>query len=1053
VDTVAPSVPTLISPGNGAMVRSRVVDFDWSDVPGATYDLSIDDYLRREDWPWSDAHIVNLSEGPHTWKVRSVDGVGNRSDFSAPWQVTVDTISPALTVASPVSSQVLSTTHLPTLTIRGTASDVGGTGLAHVEVNVGSGWQTASGLSNWSYGWGLPPMDEQSHTVRVRAWDQAGNSTERSVSVIVDTMAPTTYDLGHDQGTYVNGPVVYSWSTTPDAAGILDYQIRITNTIGYDAVLRVLDPTFTFGGATQEGQEYYAWVRARDQRGNWGLWSARSPVVIPDLSPPEITYPAIREDSVFLHAVGLQLYYTGAMSVSQLVEVTGVSIDSVSRPVRVEFSRAFGDQPQDVTSGFAPWSSAQPPYYGYHVDPGESANGEIVATVYDAAGNMATQTYAYEPDGTPPVSSADAPAYATSAPINVDWVAADTQSGVGHVQLYYNSAMSGGWQPAPEPGGSGSGESGTFWFVPPHGNGMYEFATRAEDLLGNRETGPLQAQTSTTYDTTKPSSEVSWAPEYATGSTITGTWEAVPSQAPITRTDLWVRPVNDSQPDAWTPVKTIGTGGTTSGTFTYDPVGDGVYYFAAVTRDAAGKIEPDPHGDGDAHTIRDSEIELPVDVMLVQSQEWLQDNDFEVVWTHPDDLSGIVAAVYQLYPESGPPLDPVHEYVNDPPEIDHVHVPEEGRYTLWIWLEDAAGNVGTPAPAVPQTVLKYDRTIWSPTALTAQPAGWSATNDFSVSWTNPPDVSGIMGAYYKLDSPPFWAEDGTWVHGSDLERIDRLQVPDEGRHTVYVWLKDVAGNVDHRKWLSVDLHYDVSPPEDVAMTVPSLTSAIRFEVEWSATDYHSDIISYTVAVSGWPTHRWEPWLVGTSDTSAIYRATRADDVFDFRVTAYDSAGNSAQDEARAGVDVQRTYLPFGLVRSQWQPWHKMDIYEQNNTAPDAYGPLDQRVAVDSAIWDETDPKDFYYFVPHSSGQVEVTLTRMPFGDVDLDLIIRVRQPGTPDTYPVLHSSRNYWNADERIVFNATAGVTYWIEVQPYDDRFRRSTDPDWQPNSYRLEWR
>ena len=67
------------------------------------------------------------------------------------------------------------------------------------------------------------------------------------------------------------------------------------------------------------------------------------------------------------------------MSVSQLVEITGISIDAGSRPVRVEFSQAFGDRPLDDTTFLAGrWSSAQPPIYGYLVDPGESDSGQIV---------------------------------------------------------------------------------------------------------------------------------------------------------------------------------------------------------------------------------------------------------------------------------------------------------------------------------------------------------------------------------------------------------------------------------------------------------------------------------------------------------------------------------------------------------------------------------------------------------------------------------------------------------------------------------------------------
>jgi hypothetical protein len=1054
VDTVPPPAPTLVGPPDGSSTDDQEILFDWTDVaePGVTYDLWVDADPPYRELAGSQYWLA-LPHGLHSWRVRAADAVGNVSYYTADWSLMVDLVSPTLNIVTPRTGDVVTSTHRPTLYISGTASDVG-TGIELIEVDLGNGWQAASGTaswSTWSYDWEIPVWDLRPRNIRVRAWDEAGNSTETAAAVWVDTQPPTTYDLVHNQGTYVNGPVVYSWSTLPDEAGILDYEIRITNTLGFNGLWPTNDPTYSFGGATQEGQEYYAWARSRDGRGNWGSWSARSPVVIPDLSPPVILHPEILEDSSFLHADGLTLYYTSAMSVSQLVEITGISVDSVSRPVRVSFSRAFDDQPLDELVRFDPWSSAQPPLYGYHVDPGETASGEIVATVYDAAGNTATQSYQYEPDSTAPESITDAPLYATSTPIFVDYDAVDSQCGVGPVQLYYRHADSGGWQPAPAPGGLRTGESDTFWFLPPHGDGTYEFASRAKDLLGNQEGGAFVAQSSTIYDTTQPSSTVVWTPRYSAGNTITGTWEAIPSQAPVTSVDLWVRhQINETLPGVWIEVDTFvisGGGGTVTGTFEYDTLEDGTYYFATVAHDAAGKHEPEPHGDGDRYTIRDSEIDAPIDVTLVQSEEWSTDNDFEIVWTNPDDLSGIVAAIYQLYPEWGPPLDPVREYVFDPPEIEGIHVPEEGRYTLWLWLEDKAGNQGMPAPAIPQTVLKYDESISAPISLTVQPEGWSRTNEFSVSWTNPEDVSGITGAYYKLDTPPFWAEDGTWWYGADLEQFDVITVPNEGAHTLYVWLKDVAGNVDHRKWASVPLRYDVSEPYEVSMIVPSLSTSVRFEVGWSASDFHSKIVSYTVDVRGCPEYEWHPLVISTTETSAYYHARCADDVFDFRVTAYDSAGNSAQDEARTRVDVQRVYLPIDMVRSQWRPWHRQDIYEENDTWSDAYGPIESLTMYRSYIWDETDKKDLYYFVPSTNNKVTLTLDDMQSG-VDLDLAVFVHSASQGD-YVLIGWNPEYGNKPELIELDSVQkGRKYWVGVIP--DKIRKSTDPDWRPNEYTL---
>ncbi len=89
-----------------------------------------------------------------------------------------------------------------------------------------------------------------------------------------------------------------------------------------------------------------------------------------------------------------------------------------------------------------------------------------------------------------------------------------------------------------------------------------------------------------------------------------------------------------------------------------------------------------------------------------------------------------------------------------------------------------------------------DSLIQVPGGLVANPANvWTNVNAFTLSWVNPPDLSGIVGAYYKLDAEPGGPTDGTYVATSQPV-IHNITMPGDGRHSIYLWLKDRAGNVN-----------------------------------------------------------------------------------------------------------------------------------------------------------------------------------------------------------------------------------------------------------------
>jgi hypothetical protein len=109
--------------------------------------------------------------------------------------LTAATASTDLTPPVSIISAPANGTSIPigsTITITGTASDVGGT-VAGVQVSVDGGntWQVASGMASWTFSW--TPINQGSYTIKSRSYDDSGNmeATGSSGSNVVNiTLTP-----------------------------------------------------------------------------------------------------------------------------------------------------------------------------------------------------------------------------------------------------------------------------------------------------------------------------------------------------------------------------------------------------------------------------------------------------------------------------------------------------------------------------------------------------------------------------------------------------------------------------------------------------------------------------------------------------------------------------------------------------------------------------------------------------------------------------------------------------------------------------------------------
>ena len=127
IDTTAPSAPILTSPSNGAVVNGASVTQSWS-----TADTDVDYYVYESyndaaatSLRWSEQFTsnsktaTNVANAEYWWRVKAVDMVGNESDWSNLWKITVDNDDPVATLTAPIDGDVLN----GTIDIRGSVSD------------------------------------------------------------------------------------------------------------------------------------------------------------------------------------------------------------------------------------------------------------------------------------------------------------------------------------------------------------------------------------------------------------------------------------------------------------------------------------------------------------------------------------------------------------------------------------------------------------------------------------------------------------------------------------------------------------------------------------------------------------------------------------------------------------------------------------------------------------------------------------------------------------------------------------------------------------------
>ena len=365
----------------------------------------------------------------------------------------------------------------------------------------------------------------------------------------------------------------------------------------------------------------------------------------------------------------------------------------------------------------------------------------------------------------------------------------------------------------------------------------------------------------------------------------------------------------------------------------------------------------------------DRAINIPFD-LVSSPASWANENSFNVTWTNPPSMSGVAGAYYKLDAVPISSIDGTYIAGTNITQISGITVPSNDTHTVYIWLIDGAGNVNSHQYST--VTVKLDNSIGSPSDLTASAAGWTKTNAFNVTWINPLDASGIAGAYYKLDSAPVSNMDGTYVAGTNLDRITGITVPSDGTHAVYVWLVDMVGNIDSTRYISTILRLDtnIDAPNGITASPASWMSINNFSISWSNPADLSGIIGLYYKLDSAPGSPTDgSYIYGANTTQFVGLTVPADGTHTVYVWLVDAANNI--NHAKYGFTIvqldTRIGAPAGVTVSPGG-WSSSSSFNMTWVNPaDLSGVAGAYYKIDSAPVSNTDGT----FVP-GSGITSIT---------------------------------------------------------------------------------
>ncbi|MEI6596720.1 MAG: fibronectin type III domain-containing protein, partial [bacterium] len=263
---------TTITSAPGEIINLNSADFIFaSSESNSTFDCNLND----AGWEIcaSPYNLINLSDRDYIFKVRARDAANNIDQTPAEYSLTVDTTAPEITVLSGPPAIASSTTA----NFEFNSSEDETSYQCRLDAN---SWETCSASTS------AFNLIEGDHSLEVKGSDPAGNiGSSTLITWLLDLTAPTSTMVSLE-AVYETVGFTVAWSgedvdatgsSTP-VSGLADFTVQYKIDAGdWKNWLNATTSTSTiFNLSVASGQTVYFRVKAGDNAGNLGEWSAQA---------------------------------------------------------------------------------------------------------------------------------------------------------------------------------------------------------------------------------------------------------------------------------------------------------------------------------------------------------------------------------------------------------------------------------------------------------------------------------------------------------------------------------------------------------------------------------------------------------------------------------------------------------------------------------------------------------------------------------------------------------------------------------------------------------
>jgi len=263
-------------------------------------------------------------------------------------------------------------------------------------------------------------------------------------------------------------------------------------------------------------------------------------------------------------------------------------------------------------------------------------------------------------------------------------------------------------------------------------------------------------------------------------------------------------------------------------------LGDGAYVYEYRARDVAGNLS-----EVGRVTVRvDGTPPTQPTNLVATPTAWTKTNgQFGLCWANPSDFSGIAGIHYQINVDPAVTLIEGHPYVPlaGAQCLSNIAVVGDGQHTIYVWLQDRAGNHSRFQRAALQNAFKLDTLspIHDPPAIQGSLGcdGKHYTGPVTLTFRARDTLSGVASFRYRVNA-------GAW--SSVPAASPNVVLTAQGRHIVEYHASDVAGN-EQPVAGSITIYVDSEPPAEpirLGVTPVTWTASNSFSATWgNPTDY------------------------------------------------------------------------------------------------------------------------------------------------------------------------------------------------------------------------